>query len=173
MLKNNTALIAEKESEYKTYIRNHVSNVQKVSAKYNNEICSRFPISDEIKEDIELNVELHDLSKYGANEFAQYRQKFYPIKDETPNDVIFQTACDHHYKVNRHHPEHYLIDKKSAKEMPMQFIVEMVYDWEAMGLKFGGNATEWYEKQSNKLILHPNTRRDLEKVLSILDEIRF
>ena len=53
---------------------------------------------------------------YGSDEYKQYLKEM-------------QVALDHHYKVNRHHPEHF--GEKGIKGMNLVDLVEMFCDWYA------------------------------------------
>lgn len=56
---------------------------------------------------------------YGSEEYKQYLKEMKP-------------ALDHHYKVNRHHPEHF---KMGIMEMTLIDLIEMLCDWKAATLR--------------------------------------
>lgn len=58
-------------------------------------------------------------STYGSPEYEQYREDMGP-------------ALDHHYKMNRHHPEHF---NAGIGEMNLLDIIEMLCDWKAATLR--------------------------------------
>lgn len=58
-------------------------------------------------------------STYGSEEYKQFLQELKP-------------ALDHHYKVNRHHPEHF---ENGCKDMNLIDILEMLVDWKAATLR--------------------------------------
>ena len=45
------------------------------------------------------------------------------------------------------------------------YIAEMILDWEAMSRHFGGNPLNWYEKNRETIILHPDTKKEVLQVL--------
>ena len=78
---------------------------------------------------------IHDLSKFGLTEapiFSQHLSKLKKVEfgtveyDNMKTDL--RTALDHHYKHNRHHPEHF---KNKIHDMSLIDVVEMFCDWEA------------------------------------------
>lgn len=157
----------QKNDEYKEYIKNHVDNVKKAL----DEIINK--LSHEIIECLNTdtlirNVLEHDQSKYSVEEFEAYRKKFYPIDDDEKNNFDeeeFEIAWKHHYENNPHHPEFW-----KKEPMPIEYVIEMVCDWEAMSYVFGGSAVEHYEKNKEHIRnkLHPDTVVLLEKVLDNL-----
>jgi hypothetical protein len=56
---------------------------------------------------------------YGSDEYKQYLKEM-------------QVALDHHYKKNRHHPEHF---KNGIKDMTLVDLCEMLADWKAATLR--------------------------------------
>ena len=91
-------------------------------------------------------VKLHDISKFSAEEFTQYRNKFFPLIDDQSHVTDFDKAWEHHYLVNTHHWE------SATTELD---IVHMVIDWTAMSYKFGGTAQSYYEANQHKIKLSP------------------
>ena len=53
--------------------------------------------------------------------------------------------------------------------MPMKYILEMVCDWKGAGKAQGhghpGELQEWYNKNKEKMSLHPNTRAEVENLI--------
>ena len=41
--------------------------------------------------------------------------------------------------------------------MPFKYVRQMVTDWDGMSRKFGGTTKEYFEKNSESMILHPKT----------------
>lgn len=157
--------IAERTQEYNDYIREHRNNVFKawetMQQKCKNEpfihVVSNFLVLD-------LMVKEHDLSKYSAEEFVQYRQRFYPCKREIKDALEFQEAWKHHYENNSHHWEHW-IGKEDGGLLQMLSYVEMILDWEAMGYKFGDNALSYYAKNKNTIWILPKYVEFVESIL--------
>lgn len=70
-------------------------------------------------------------SDYGSNEYKEHLKNM-------------KIALDHHYKENRHHPEHF---KNGIKDMNLADLVELICDWKASSLrhKAGGDIMESIE----------------------------
>jgi hypothetical protein len=54
-----------------------------------------------------------------------------------------------------------------ALRMPRKYALEMVFDWMGAGRAITGKweAKEWYFKNRDNIILHPETRRTVEGIL--------
>lgn len=92
----------------------------------------------------------HDLSKFNPIEFYAYRQKFYKEDKEIKEilvDISFDEAWKHHYIKNSHHPDYHDFFKTQMTELD---IMEMVLDWSAMSLEFGGSPLEYYKKNKEE-----------------------
>jgi len=121
-------------------------------------------------------VSEHDKSKYTESEWNAYRDYFYANGDET----AFNYAWLHHIHNNPHHWQHWILinddnglnaeGKMIAMQMPKNFIVEMICDWWAFSWN-KGDLTEifnWYEKNKDNMLLHEQTRHDVESLLNII-----
>ena len=117
------------------------------------------------KEGLYLQGLIHDLSKLRWDEIKFYSRK-YAGDDDYNGD--FKMARMRHQKRNRHHWRYWVIDEnqKKAVEMPLPYLLEMVCDWRAMSRTWKYPADRFYRKNHMKMILHPKTRRNLEKILN-------
>jgi len=81
----------------------------------------------------------------------------------------WQNALLHHYRKNKHHWNHWVIDfkRKKAIRMPEKYIIEMVCDWRAMNPADPDDAKQWYKQKRTKMTLHPESRIFLEKILKV------
>lgn len=135
----------------------------------------------------------HDLSKFSLFEFFAYAEYFYgeygvKCKDKYGTEVLksrnnivgikyqeccfkFEKAWQHHYLNNKHHWNYWLSEDDMALPMPDKYMLEMICDWEAMALKFGDSAQEFYLKNYKKIKLNPQTRIELEFQLGINDSM--
>lgn len=157
----------KKQQEYVEYIEEHIGNVKKAFEQYfkpllaADTIGSRFISDEEFKDAIikaEPNIEVHDSSKWGDEEFDGYREKYYPTAKEL-SDPEYQEkvkeraeiAWISHYKHNWHHPM-YWVDEETGEptDMNLQAIVEMICDWLAMSMKYGNTVSGWYESDAEK-----------------------
>lgn len=126
---------------------------------------------------------LHDLSKYSAEEFligAKYYQGNRSPNAAEREKYGFSRAWLHHKGRNKHHFE-YWIDFSVRKEeglvghkMPLNYVVEMVMDRIAACKVYRGkdytdrSPLEYYERESRFIVIHPETRALLEKLLKML-----
>lgn len=180
----------KKEEEYMNYIKEHVCNVYNA---FNNLFLSRlnqFEINSEyftlesLYQAIEdLNkgrIQDHDLSKYSEEEFEPYRAKYYPTEKERSGltdeakslvEKNADIAWQHHYRTNPHHPK-YWIDKETGNPIDMDLIsiIEMICDWEAMSIKFGGSTLDWYNTKADeeKKAMTDRTKNIVEELLNII-----
>ena len=187
IIKKDSEVLA-KEREYINYIIEHINNVYNVyetlfedgkrylptgitEEEYNNAI-----------ENIKQEVKEHDKSKFGEEEFDAYRINFYPTKKEKEkmdsdidffNEVKnnFQNAFKHHYTVNDHHPQHFIIDKEIT-DMPLECIIHMICDWCAMSLKFENKLSpvEWYNTKAKdeKASMSTKTKQIVDEMLFLI-----
>lgn len=129
---------------------------------------------------------LHDLSKYTPSEFA-VGCKYYQ-GNRSPNNAEreengYSAAWLHHKGRNKHHFE-YWIDYSLKRgeyplegmKMPRKYVVEMLIDRMAASKVYNGDAytdhdsLAYYMKGKNHYLMHPETSRQLETLLHILDE---
>ncbi len=128
---------------------------------------------------------LHDLSKYGPEEFAS--GVYYYQGNRSPHAAAreihgFSEAWLHHKGRNKHHFE-YWIDYTSKKEeglvghkMPLRYVVEMFMDRIAASKVYKGkdyterSALEYYEREKPFILMHRDTRALLERLLHMLAE---
>ena len=128
---------------------------------------------------------LHDLSKYSPEEF--WTGVYYYQGNRSPNAAErevhgFSKAWLHHKGRNKHHFE-YWIDFSIKKEdglvghkMPLNYVIEMVMDRIAASRIYKGkdytdrSALEYYQREKNFIVINPETRKLLERLLSMLAE---
>lgn len=172
--------INRKEMEYAKYIIEHRYNVKYMWIKYQEHLENCLDLTDEEIDSIDSRVQYHDMSKFSLDEFNGYRMAFYPIEEEYAAlelankenvNKIMQSAWEHHYRVNDHHPEHYVDERDYAEEMPKVAVVEMILDWCAMSFQQSSKIYIWWERVKNdKFILHPNTRALIEKTIHAIKQ---
>lgn len=81
---------------------------------------------------LQKRAALHDMSKLQEPELTWWKQMDeeprYPYGSPEYNDKVrrWKKVFDHHYKYNRHHPEHY---ESGFLEMTLVDLVEMLCDW--------------------------------------------
>lgn len=158
--------IRKLERQYLNYVSNHVDNVNKAweQMKANKnciEIIKTAKIPGKVDCDLtiflagmDVQIRVHDNSKYKDDEWDGYRKNFYPIDEaeKKANESDFQLAWKHHYEHNMHHWD-YWYHSNLMNEMPLSFVIEMCCDWIAMSMKFGGTVDKWYEGEKKKIHL--------------------
>lgn len=132
----------------------------------------------------------HDFSKFLLSEFIPYANYFYGGKnprgigrgrDKTgyykptdTRDTAFETAWFHHIRNNAHHWQYWIIPdvpEDKVLEMTSIDVVEMVCDWRGAGRAQGtmdNNKFDWFEKNRDKMKLHPET---VLKILAVLGRL--
>lgn len=130
----------------------------------------------------------HDLSKFHPREWFPYVDKFYGgpwpesahLWQSKPNtqgwvDRRFDEAWNHHQKRNPHHWQYWVLHEDSGKtlclDMPLRYRLEMLADWNGAGEAINGkvDTRNWYLKNRTNMLLHPDTRRWIERMLGIQD----
>lgn len=127
---------------------------------------------------------MHDLSKYSPAEFLM-GVKYYQ-GDRSPNNAEreakgYTTAWLHHKGRNKHHLEYWLdygLHGEGIVGMPMptKYVVEMFCDRVAASKNYNrgsyhdGMPLEYYKKGKAGMLLHPDTKELLERLLTMLAE---
>lgn len=119
---------------------------------------------------------IHDWSKFLPNEFFPYaNHDFDKERDETgyykptdTGDLAFDYAWLLHQKRNKHHWQWFILPENGGGlkilDMPLKYRKEMLCDWRGAGRAYGTpDVKRWYEKNKNKMQLHPNTREWIEE----------
>ena len=126
----------------------------------------------------------HDLSKYSLTEFrvgAKYFQGTRSPNAAEREEIGYSEAWMHHKGRNRHHYEywtdmHPVTKKYEAVPMPRKYLVEMVMDRRAACIVYQGekyhasSALEYLESSRDRLLMHPETLRQLTYILTMLSE---
>lgn len=155
--------LENKEYEYTQYILDHIANVKSAFYKYGDRLCQELNIN---KMELEKNIYEHDMSKFSSEEFDAYRNYFYPYSNEEKDEDAFELAWEHHYKNNKHHPQYWCNNGK-IEDMPNIYIAEMLCDWQAMKMKFGGSNYDYYMEERDKKPFSEKTKNTLDRVINI------
>ncbi|MBT2679388.1 hypothetical protein J7E38_10275 [Bacillus sp. ISL-35] len=110
----------------------------------------------------------HDLSKFSPKEFFPYARKVYSGKRLSEEEEIrWRYAWLNHQHKNKHHWEYWVVDpnKKLALPMPRKHLLEMVCDWRSFSRKWGRKVKFSTLDLSDRIILHPDTRKELEMIM--------
>ena len=126
----------------------------------------------------------HDLSKYSPTEFwngVRYYQGVRSPNAAEREDKGFSEAWMHHKGRNRHHYEYWTdmnLETKTYESVPMprRYLAEMVADriaackvYEGEGYTTG-SALAYLMRSREKNLMNPQTRQELEFLLSMLKE---
>jgi hypothetical protein len=130
---------------------------------------------------------VHDLSKFRPSEWMPYARYFYgdypefktmptglkwQYTGQTKEDVDreFDAAWLRHQHRNPHHWQYWVLreDDGGTRNLPMPdaYRREMLADWRGAGRALGKPDTQaWYERNKDKMLLHPETRAWIEEQL--------
>lgn len=118
---------------------------------------------------------VHDASKLLPCEWYPYARTFYGPDGESRYEPSheFDLAWLHHQHNNRHHWQWWVLrgdgGKTTAQKMPERFAREMVADWIGAGEAMGKPHTPtWYRLNKSRIMLHPETRELVERILGEL-----
>jgi hypothetical protein len=126
----------------------------------------------------------HDLSKYSPTEFrvgARFYQGTRSPNAAERDEKGYSESWMHHKGRNRHHHEYWTDMNKATRryeavEMPRKYLAEMIMDRIAackiyQGDKYHNGAPLAYlSKSVERDIMHPNTMRQLEYILTMLND---
>lgn len=127
---------------------------------------------------------VHDLSKYSPTEFrvgARYYQGVRSPNAAEREEKGFSEAWIHHKGRNPHHYEYWTDMHPVSRTyepvpMPRKYFVEMIMDRRAACMVYQGenyrddSALNYFDKSREKILMHPETRRQLQYVLTMLAE---
>ena len=126
----------------------------------------------------------HDLSKFSPAEFCvgvRYYQGVRSPNAAEREEKGYSEAWMHHKGRNRHHYEYWTdLDIKTRRYesviIPRKYLVEMVMDRRAACIVYQGkdyhpsSALEYLNRSMEKDLMHPETRRQLTYILTMLAE---
>lgn len=121
---------------------------------------------------------VHDMSKFRPDEWRPYLRTFYDRFGGGQNDPHpdYDMAWLLHQRRNPHHWQAWILRMDDGGEkplaMPEPFVREMVADWVGAGRAITGrrDIAEWYGKNKHKMVLHPNTRALVERLVGEVSE---
>lgn len=121
----------------------------------------------------------HDWHKFLPGEWMPYASTFYAPdgKSQYVESGEFSYAWNLHQKRADHHWQHWLItwDRGQTECLPMSdaALKEMLADWYGAGRAITGQwgAREWYQKNADKIQIHPVTRARVEKYLETIETL--
>lgn len=124
---------------------------------------------------------IHDWQKFMPYEYRGYIKAFYTPDGKgrayREDNEHFKHAWNHHQKHCKHHWQYWFLrwdrGEDEALRIPHKYVKEMVADWFGAGKAITGKweAAEWYEKNKDKIILHPETRKEIEKLIDFIKKL--
>jgi hypothetical protein len=120
------------------------------------------------KEGLYIQGITHDLSKLTPKEFLPYTKKFFLEGKLSPDDEMkWKYAWLNHQHKNKHHWEYWVVDPRNKLTLPMprKYLLEMVCDWRSFSRKWGRKVKISKMDLIDKIILHPDTKKELEMIL--------
>lgn len=127
-----------------------------------------------------LQLIIHDWSKFLLfTEFIPYARYFGHDRGKALKPA-FDEAWLHHQNHNPHHWQYWLliydqhVNKCQALPMPREYVAEMVADWMGASRAYTGSwdMSDWLSKNGPKMILHPDTKTELDFALALTGHIK-
>ena len=110
-----------------------------------------------------INLLFHDYDKFFPTNFITYANYIVDHK----NKEGFQRSWNYHQKRNKHHWNYWVLidgyDDLKVLKIPNNDRLELVSDWIAAGKVYGTPIKIWYEQNKEKILLHPDSRNEIEK----------
>lgn len=109
---------------------------------------------------------------------------YYTLWDKSYQYEMYK-ARNHHQKYNKHHRQYRVLTEDSGKvkplEIPRKYAMEMLCDWRGTGRVFSktpeqlerynlnprSEVYDWYYVNKDKMILHEQTRIEIEQFLEM------
>ncbi|MCY9697340.1 DUF5662 family protein [Paenibacillus alginolyticus] len=121
------------------------------------------------KEGLYFQGVIHDFSKFSPAEFFPYAKKFYSGKPLVLDEELnWKYAWLRHKRKNKHHWEYWVINPNTNEALPMpkKYVIEMVCDWRSFSRKWGKKVKESTLNLTDSIVVHPETKRELELMTS-------
>lgn len=119
---------------------------------------------------------IHDWQKFTPAEWPGYVKTFYVTDGKkrayNERDTMLQYAWNHHQKHCQHHWQYWVVTwdegHREALRIPYKYVKEMFADWCGAGkaIKNKWDINEWYVKHIDMMMLHPETKTELERLLT-------
>jgi flagellar basal body rod protein FlgC len=138
----------------------HIYKVQKLLSICMNKICERLIVhdkskifSDELEGFTKLSKDIKEI-EFGSSEYVEQLSKL--------NDTL-----EHHYKENRHHPEHF---KNGIVDMNLIDVLEMTVDWMASAERSKeGNVMRSLPFQKQRFVIDDQLYQIIRNTILYLD----
>ena len=176
MLKILHERVSDRSNEYEEYLNQHILGVKRSYDMIKDIILTESDLDADDITKLELQIEKHDASKYEDEEWYPYLHHFYPSNTGKDNEDAYDKAWNHHQKCNPHHWQYWILQKDSGEQkildMPENYVIEMLCDWSSFKYKNPeSTANRWYNDNKDKMLLSDNTKKIIEKYLSLAPEL--
>lgn len=117
---------------------------------------------------------VHDNSKFLPSEFIPYANHFFGEKRKLGKAWLL------HQRRNKHHWQWWILIEDNGRikilEIEKPYLIEMICDWIGAAKAQGHYSPpkdpllatrNWYNRNKNKMILHPKSRLEVERILEI------
>ena len=152
----------ETEVSYINYLLEHKRNIERVWNGIYPTLILAGLINPEETEKIEENIGKHDDSKFIQPEFSAYAAFFFGGRKNKREE---RRKRSYHKDSNKHY--HRALKEYVSNDWKC-YAVEMVCDWEAMGLVHGLSANEYYVKAKEEIELPLDYKSFVEEVLLVV-----
>lgn len=164
--------IIEKTREYLMYVEHHLLCVSRAFNIVTHVMKDNAVIYDDSQwHALRHEVERHDLSKFTAMEFCQYRRWVKPTDREKESGATelakaeFDTACNHHYAVNGHHWQNWTNRVYGHPHEQGIHFFHMLVDWVAMEIACGRLSPRAYYERNKETFKFPEWAEKLTLAL--------
>ena len=162
-----------KDLKHLDSVISHIENVQKSCVILSKRLMEDEENSENYNIGFKLlkNSYLHDNSKFSGIEW-KYLRTADLIKEESCSSngdrkKCFSLALEEHVNKNLHHPEYW----DGVKNMPPEYLAEMVCDLRGRSMEFGTNLREWIKDVflvKHNLSTNSKTYREMKKYIDLL-----
>lgn len=172
-LAKNRRTISEPDRLYREYLQKHREGVRKCFYETMLPILKEEGISNEMLYKISEIIEHHDESKYSPEEFGPYRDYFYDKEKYPRSTEAYELAWLHHQNHSPHHWQYWVLiqdednPRCKALDMPFEYIIELLCDWDSASKHYGNTAYEWWIKQQEHFIMTDYTYNTIAKYIEI------
>lgn len=122
----------------------------------------------------------HDISKYGKEEYDEYRKHFYPVDEqESLNSEGFKLASLHHVTNNPHHWENwcdlqddgkYVLQEDINEHAYLLYVIERCCDEASMSQLYDNRVLDWYEENKHKMVVPEFSQQFYLDLLKIIQD---
>lgn len=179
------------ENAYNEYLERHIRNTIKSwtdvllpTLQENPNVCEQLEDICEVEVDdgylkfVGKQISYHDESKYDEDEYIAYRNNFYPTCEADLNEYNqkqYDLAWLRHIHLNKHHPQHWLLQRDSGEcerlDMDLEFVLEMLCDWHSFSAIYpDSTAYKWYTDNKDSILISERTAEIVELLIPFMKD---